>query len=71
MHAAFSLGTLVGALAGGAAIWAHVSPSRYLSGIALAAAAVAAWAGIRLDLPRAARQLRGGGRGSLQPEPRA
>jgi hypothetical protein len=53
MHAAFSLSTLVGALSGGIAIWAHVSPARYLSAVAVAAAAVALLAGLRL-LPAAA-----------------
>ena len=53
MHASFSAGTIAGALAGGIAIWAHVSPLRCLAGVAVAAAAIALIAGTRL-LPAAA-----------------
>jgi fucose permease len=56
MHASFSLGTIVGALTGGAAIWAHVSPLRYLAAIAVAAATVSLAAGARL-LPATADQI--------------
>src|SRR5690348_2342130 len=41
MHASFSLSTLVGAVSGGIAVWAHVSPARYLAMIAVAAAVLA------------------------------
>jgi hypothetical protein len=67
MHAAFSLGAIVGALAGVAAIWAHLGTFRYLAGIAVAAAAVAVAAGARLLPPAADRApataRRGPGRG--------
>jgi hypothetical protein len=55
MHASFSLSTLVGAVSGGIAIWAHVSPARYLGMVAVAAAAVALLAGLRLLPPAADR----------------
>jgi predicted MFS family arabinose efflux permease len=42
MHAAFSLGTIAGAVSGGVAIWAKVTPLGYLTGVAVCAAAVAA-----------------------------
>lgn len=61
MHAAFSLGTIVGALAGVAAIWAHLPTFRYLSGIAVVAAAAAVAAGARL-LPAAADRAMAGAR---------
>jgi hypothetical protein len=55
MHAAFSLGTIVGAASGWAAIWAHVGPRGYLSGVAVATAVMALAAGARLLPPAADR----------------
>jgi predicted MFS family arabinose efflux permease len=48
MHAAFSLGTIVGAISGGAAIYARVTPFAYLCGTAILAVVLALAAGVRL-----------------------
>jgi MFS family permease len=42
MHAAFSLGTIVGALSGGASIWAHVDPLGFMAGVAVSCVVVTA-----------------------------
>jgi predicted MFS family arabinose efflux permease len=48
MHAAFSFGTIVGAISGGAAIYARATPLAYLTGTAAFALVVALTAGARL-----------------------
>lgn len=55
MHAAFSLGTICGAISGGVAIYARVTPLAYLTGAGLVPVVVALTAGPRL-LPAAADQ---------------
>jgi MFS family permease len=53
MHAAFSLGALVGAISGALATWARVTPLGYLAGVAACAVLIALIAATRL-LPAAA-----------------
>jgi len=53
MHAAFSLGALLGAISGALATWARVTPLGYLAGVAAGAVLIALIAATRL-LPAAA-----------------